>query len=115
MLPSRPCREAAIDTAVRTAWSTTPTTAPGSGASLAVDREFVGRRLLRGLLPFRCVISAVPASCVRRGVRRGDFGVPGSIPIRLALVDIEFSPLDDVDLGLPALIVVDVRQEPPSR
>ena len=113
VLQSRSFQETTVNTVVWTVWSTVLAVALGFGAALVLDREFVGRGLLRGLLLIPYVISAVAASYIWRWIYHSDFGVLGSILIRLGLTDTKLNLLDDVDRVLPALIVVNVWKEFP--
>lgn len=85
----------------------------GLGAALALNREFRGRGLLRGVLLVPYVISAVAAAYIWRWLYHSDFGVMGAIAVRLGLTDGPLIILDSVDWVLPALIVVNVWKEFP--
>ena len=113
VLASRSFQETTWNTAVWTFWSTLFAVALGFGAALVLNREFVGRGLLRGLLLIPYVISAVAASYIWRWIYHSDFGVLGAILIQLGLTDTKLNVLDSVDRVLPALIVVNVWKEFP--
>ena len=59
----------------------------GFGAALALNREFVGRGLLRGILLIPYVVSAVAASYVWRWLYHSDFGVIGALSVALGITD----------------------------
>lgn len=85
----------------------------GFGAALALNREFVGRGLLRGVLLVPYVISAVAAAYVWRWLYHSDFGVIGALSVALGLTDKPIIFLDDVNTVLPSLIVVNIWKEFP--
>lgn len=113
ILTSARFHEVTINTAVWTFWSTFFATVLGLGAALVLNREFVGRGILRGLLLIPYVISAVAASYIWRWIYHSDFGVLGAILFDLGLIDGKLNLLDNVDLVLPSLIVVNVWKEFP--
>jgi multiple sugar transport system permease protein len=113
VLQSRSFHEVTVNTMVWTVWSTFFAVVLGFGAALVLNREFVGRGFLRGVLLVPYVISAVAASYIWRWIYHSDFGVLGAALIGLGLTDQKLNLLDDVDLVLPALIVVNVWKEFP--
>lgn len=102
-----------VNTMVWTIWSTFFAVVLGFGAALVLNREFIGRGLLRGLLLIPYVISAVAASYVWRWIYHSDLGVLGSALIRMGIMDEKLNLLDNVDRVLPSLIVVNVWKEFP--
>ncbi|MHA3977476.1 carbohydrate ABC transporter permease [Halovulum sp. GXIMD14794] len=113
LLKSSSFHEVTMNTLVWTVWSTFFAVVLGFGAALVLNREFMGRGLLRGILLVPYVISAVAASYVWRWIYHSDLGVLGSVLIRLGLTDEKLNLLDNVDRVLPALIVVNVWKEFP--
>jgi multiple sugar transport system permease protein len=85
----------------------------GFGAALILDREFVGRGLLRATLLVPYVISAVAASYIWRWIYHSDFGVIGAATVALGLTDRPINFLDSIDWALASLIVVNVWKEFP--
>ncbi|MXU65051.1 carbohydrate ABC transporter permease [Oceanomicrobium pacificus] len=113
ILTAESFHEVTINTMVWTFWSTFMAMILGLGAALVLNREFVGRGVLRGLLLIPYVISAVAASYIWRWIYHSDFGVLGAILLQLGLIDDKLNLLDNVDLVLPSLIVVNVWKEFP--
>jgi multiple sugar transport system permease protein len=113
LLKSNSFHKVTINTFVWTFWSTFFSIILGFGAALVLNREFIGRGLIRGLLLVPFVISAVAASYVWRWIYHSDLGILGSILIQLGLTDEKLNLLDNVDWVLPALIVVNVWKEFP--
>lgn len=100
-----------INTAVWTLFSTLFSFVLGFGAALALNREFVGRGLLRAILLIPYVISAVAASYVWRWIYHSDYGVIGALAMQLHLSKTPINFLDNVHSVLPSLIVVNVWKE----
>ena len=71
----------------------------GFGAALALNREFVGRGLLRGILLVPYVISAVAAAYVWRWLYHSDFGVIGALAVALGITDRPINFLDNAQHG----------------
>ncbi len=113
LLKSNSFHKVTVNTVVWTFWSTFFSIILGFGAALVLNREFIGRGLVRGLLLVPFVISAVAASYVWRWIYHSDLGILGSILIQLGLTDEKLNLLDNVDWVLPALIVVNVWKEFP--
>jgi multiple sugar transport system permease protein len=113
ILSSRSFLDATKHTAVWAVFSTLFAFVLGFAAALALNREFVGRGLLRGILLVPYVISAVAASYVWRWLYHSDFGVIGAVSVALGLTDKPIVFLDSVDRVLPSLIVVNVWKEFP--
>ncbi|HTJ57683.1 MAG TPA: sugar ABC transporter permease [Devosiaceae bacterium] len=111
ILTSSSFRDTTINTAIWTFFSTLFAFVLGLGAALALNREFVGRGLIRGLLLIPYVISAVAASYVWRWLYHSDFGVIGAIAVALHLSDHPINFLDNVHTVLPSLIVVNIWKE----
>ncbi len=85
----------------------------GFGAALALNREFVGRGLLRGILLVPYVVSAVAAAYVWRWLYHSDFGVIGALAVALGITDQPIIFLDNASMVLPSLIVVNIWKEFP--
>lgn len=113
LLNNRSFHEVTMNTMVWTVWSTFFAVVLGFGAALVLNKEFIGRGLLRGVLLVPYVISAVAASYVWRWIYHSDLGVLGSVLIQLGLTEDKLNLLDHVDRVLPALIVVNVWKEFP--
>lgn len=113
ILTSKTFHEVTINTMVWTIWSTVFAMLLGLGAALVLNREFIGRGILRGLLLIPYVISAVAASYIWRWIYHSDFGVLGAILHHLGFIEGKLNLLDNVDLVLPSLIVVNVWKEFP--
>lgn len=85
----------------------------GFCAALALNREFVGRGLVRGILLVPYVVSAVAAAYVWRWLYHSDFGVIGALSVALGITDQPIIFLDSANTVLPSLIVVNVWKEFP--
>jgi multiple sugar transport system permease protein len=113
VLGAESVREASLNTAVWTLFSTVLAFVLGFGAALALNREFLGRGLLRGILLIPYVISAVAASYIWRWLYHSDIGVIGAAAMALGLADHKLNFLDNTDTAMAALIVVNVWKEFP--
>jgi len=111
ILGSDSFREVTVNTVIWTVFSTLFAFLLGLGAALALNREFLGRGFLRGLLLIPYVISAVAASYIWRWLYHSDFGVIGAISVGLGISDGPINFLDNVGSVLPSLIVVNVWKE----
>jgi multiple sugar transport system permease protein len=98
---------------VWTLWSTFFAFIIGFAAALALNREFLGRALVRGTLLVPYVISAVAAAYIWRWIFHSDFGVIGAISVKLGLTDHPINFLDNQTVVLPSLILVNVWKEFP--
>lgn len=85
----------------------------GFGAALVVQREFIGRGLIRGILLIPYVISAVSAAYIWRWLYHSDFGLIGGALIRLGIVEDRVVFIDNVHRVMSALIAVNVWKEFP--
>jgi multiple sugar transport system permease protein len=85
----------------------------GLGAALMLNREFIGRGFLRGVLLIPWVISAVAAAYVWRWLLHSDYGVIGAITVELGITEEPIVFLDNINRVLPSLIVVNVWKEFP--
>ncbi len=56
----------------------------GFGAALALNRDFLGRGVIRAILIIPWVISAVAASYIWKWIYHSDFGVIGAVLVNLA-------------------------------
>ena len=106
-------QEATVNTVIWTVFSTLFGFLLGFGAALALNREFPGRGVLRGILLVPYVISAVAAAYIWRWLMHSDFGVFGAITMALGITDKPVNFLDNTDTVLPALILVNVWKEFP--
>ena len=104
-------RNATENTIVWTVFSTLFSFIIGTIAALVLNREFLGRGFLRGLLLIPYVISAVAASYIWRWILHSDYGVFGAATTELGLTDGPINFLDNVDRVLPTLIMVNVWKE----
>ena len=59
----------------------------GLGAALALNRDFVGRGVLRAILIIPWVISAVAASYIWKWIYHSDFGVIGAVLVGLGFAE----------------------------
>jgi multiple sugar transport system permease protein len=101
------------NTLVWTVFSTAGAFFLGLGAALVVQREFIGRGIVRGILLIPWVISAVAAAYIWRWLYHSDYGLISGILTDLGLIDRNIIFLDDVDLVMPALIVANIWKEFP--
>lgn len=106
-------RDVTINTIIWTVVSTAVSFVLGLGAALALNREFMGRGLIRGLLLIPYVISAVAASYVWRWIYHSDYGVIGALATELHLTDHPINFLDNTHTVLGSLIVVNIWKEFP--
>lgn len=113
ILRSENFRDVTKNTAVWTVFSTFFAFVLGLLAALVLNREFIGRGFIRGVLLIPYVISAVAAAYVWRWLLHSDFGVIGAISMELGVTDEPINFLDNVDRALPSLIVVNVWKEFP--
>jgi len=113
ILRSNGFREASINTVIWTVVSTFFAFVLGFGAALVLNRVFIGRGLMRGLLLIPFVISAVATAYIWRWLYHSDFGVFGALSVQLGITDRPINFLDNVDSVLAALIVVNIWKEFP--
>jgi multiple sugar transport system permease protein len=106
-------QEATVNTIIWTVFSTFFAFLLGFGAALALNREFPGRGVLRGILLVPYVISAVAAAYIWRWLMHSDFGVFGALTMALGITDKPINFLDNTTTVLPALILVNVWKEFP--
>lgn len=111
VLASESFREVTLNTMVWTLFSTLFAFILGFGAALALNRQFVGRGILRGILLIPYVISAVAAAYIWRWLYHSDFGVIGALSVALGLTDGQINFLDNVERVMASLIVVNVWKE----
>ena len=105
--------EATWNTFVWTVFSTAIAFALGFAAALALNRAFLGRGALRGVLLVPYVISAVAASYVWRWIFHSDFGVIGALSVALGITERPINFLDNTETVMASLIVVNVWKEFP--
>jgi multiple sugar transport system permease protein len=113
VLASQSFHEVTLNTFIWTVFSTFFAFVLGFGAALVLNREFMGRGLLRGILLVPYVISAVAAAYVWRWIYHSDFGVLGALAVQFGLTDRPVNFLDSTTWVLPSLIVVNVWKEFP--
>ena len=111
ILQSQSFRDVTQNTIVWTVFSTFFAFILGLLAALVLNREFMGRGIVRGILLIPYVISAVAAAYVWRWLYHSDFGVIGALLMELGFTDHPVNFLDNVDRVLPSLIVVNVWKE----
>ncbi|MEJ1156675.1 sugar ABC transporter permease [Prosthecomicrobium sp. N25] len=85
----------------------------GLGTALALNRDFIGRGVLRAIFIIPWVISAVAGSYIWKWIYHSDFGVIGAVLMQLGLVNRPPNFIDSVGTVLPSLIVVNVWREFP--
>jgi multiple sugar transport system permease protein len=113
VLKSTSFRDVTVNTLIWTVFSTFFSFVLGLGAALALNREFIGRGIVRGLLLIPYVISAVAASYVWRWIYHSDYGVIGALGAQLNLTHGPVNILDNTHSVLAALVVVNVWKEFP--
>ncbi|MGD9712625.1 MAG: carbohydrate ABC transporter permease [Thermomicrobiales bacterium] len=101
------------NTMVWTVFSTLGAFFLGLGAALVVQREFIGRSVVRGILLVPWVISAVAAAYVWRWLYHSDYGLISGVLTELGLVDNNIIFLDSVEWVMPSLIVANIWKEFP--
>lgn len=101
------------NTFVWTVASTLLSFALGLGAALVINRQFIGRGLLRGLLLVPYVISQVAAAYVWRWLFHSDYGLISGVLQQIGLIKSPIIFLDSTQLVLPAVIVANVWKEYP--
>lgn len=85
----------------------------GFGAALIVQREFIGRGIIRGILLIPYVISAVTAAYLWRWIYHSDYGLLSGILIDWGIIDRPLILLDNIDRVMPAVILANVWKEFP--
>jgi multiple sugar transport system permease protein len=85
----------------------------GLGAALVIQREFIGRSLVRGLLMIPYVISYVAAAYVWRWLYHSDYGLISGVLYDAYLIDSPINFLDSTRNVMPSLIVANVWKEFP--
>ncbi|MBV8715583.1 MAG: sugar ABC transporter permease [Chloroflexi bacterium] len=85
----------------------------GLGAALVVQREFIGRGIIRGLLMIPYVISYVAAAYVWRWLYHSDYGLISGMLYDRYLIDAPINFLDSTTNVMPSLIVANVWKEFP--
>jgi multiple sugar transport system permease protein len=87
--------------------------AMGFGAAMVVQREFIGRGLVRGILLIPYVVSYVAAAYVWRWLYHSDFGLISGMLYEWYIIDSPINFLDSTTNVMPALIVANVWKEFP--
>jgi len=85
----------------------------GLGAALVIQREFIGRSLVRGLLMIPYVISYVAAAYVWRWLYHSDYGLISGVLYDAFIIDSPINFLDSTSMVMPSLIVANVWKEFP--
>jgi multiple sugar transport system permease protein len=85
----------------------------GLGAALVVQREFMGRGIVRGLLMIPYVISYVAAAYVWRWLYHSDYGLISGMLYDRYLIDTPINFLDSTTNVMPSLILANVWKEFP--
>jgi multiple sugar transport system permease protein len=85
----------------------------GLGAALVIQREFIGRSLVRGLLMIPYVISYVAAAYVWRWLYHSDYGLISGQLYDWYIIDSPINFLDSTSLVMPSLIMANVWKEFP--
>ncbi|MGH2558297.1 MAG: carbohydrate ABC transporter permease [Thermomicrobiales bacterium] len=113
ILRSESFRDVTQNTLVWTVFSTFFAFAIGFAAALVVQREFIGRGIVRGILLIPYVISAVSAGYIWRWLYHSDFGLISGMLLRMNIIDERIIFLDSVDRVMGSLIVANVWKEFP--
>jgi multiple sugar transport system permease protein len=113
VLGSTSFHEVTVNTLIWTVFSTFFAFVLGFGGAIVLNRQFIGRGLLRGILLIPYVISAVAAAYIWRWMYHSDFGVISALAVRFGIVDQPLNFLDSIDWVMPSLIVVNVWKEFP--
>ena len=113
ILTTRSFWSVTVNTLIWTVFSTGIAFLLGLAAALCLNREFVGRGVMRALLLIPYVISAVAASYVWRWLYHSDFGVIGALAVQLGITDRPINFLDNTSTVLASLIVVNIWKEFP--
>jgi multiple sugar transport system permease protein len=113
ILRSESFRDVTKNTFVWTVFSTFFAFVLGFAAALVVQREFIGRGLVRGILLIPYVISAVAASYIWRWLYHSDSGLISGVLIDLGIIDRPINFLDDINRVMPSLFVANVWKEFP--
>jgi len=85
----------------------------GLGAALVIQREFIGRTFIRGLLMIPYVISYVAAAYVWRWLYHSDFGLISGLLYDWYIIDTPINFLDSPSNVMWSLIVANVWKEFP--
>jgi multiple sugar transport system permease protein len=96
-----------------TVWSTLLAFIIGFGAALVVQKQFIGRGVLRGIFLIPWVISQVAAAYVWRWLYHSDYGLISGMLMKWGILDERFIFLDSTKWVLPSLIVANVWKEFP--
>lgn len=85
----------------------------GLGAALVIQREFIGRTLVRGLLMIPYVISYVAAAYVWRWLYHSDYGLISGVLYESYIIDSPINFLDSTRNVMWSLIIANVWKEFP--
>ena len=85
----------------------------GLGTALVIQREFIGRSLVRGLLMIPYVISYVAAAYVWRWLYHSDYGLISGQLYDWYIIDSPINFLDSTSMVMPSLIIANVWKEFP--
>lgn len=96
-----------------TVWSTLFAFIIGFGAALVVQKQFIGRGILRGIFLIPWVISQVAAAYVWRWLYHSDYGLISGMLMKYNILEERFIFLDSTTWVMPSLIVANVWKEFP--
>jgi multiple sugar transport system permease protein len=85
----------------------------GFSAALVVNREFIGRGIVRGILLVPYVVGYVAAAYVWRWLYHSDYGLISGTLFDMYLIDSPINFLDSTSNVMPSLIVANVWKEFP--
>jgi multiple sugar transport system permease protein len=85
----------------------------GFGSALVVQRQFIGRGIVRAILLIPYVISHVAAAYVWRWLLHSDYGLVSGTLIEWGVIDRPLVLLDAINNAMPTLILVNVWKEFP--
>jgi multiple sugar transport system permease protein len=83
----------------------------GFGAAIVINRDFIGRGIVRGILLIPWVISLVAAAYVWRWLLHSDYGLVSGMLLRWGWIEEPIVFLDSTSRVMPSLIVANVWKE----
>lgn len=96
-----------------TIWSTLFAFLIGFGAALVVQKQFIGRGVLRGILLIPWVISQVAAAYVWRWLYHSDYGLISGMLMEWGIMTERFIFLDSTRWVMPSLVIANIWKEFP--